>query len=201
MHPLVNKYNLISDQITKAELSTVLLFAEKCLDLEGDFVEFGCYEGTTSLFLSRLITGTNKQLWVYDSFEGLPYKTAQDSSPAGFAFKKGELFARKKQLILNFKKANLSLPIIIKGWFKELQAKQIPNTISFAFLDGDYYDSILISLRLVAPKLHQDGFILVHDYERVTLPGAKKAVQSFLASNSNFALKQVTNNIAIICRK
>jgi O-methyltransferase len=127
------------------------------------------------LFLSRLLEGSNKTLWVYDSFEGLPEKTSQDNSPAGFAFKQGELKSSKKQFIQNYKKAQLALPIIKKGWFKELAPDDIPDIISFAFLDGDYYESIYDSLKLIAHKIDKHGYILVHDYGRVTLPGAKKS--------------------------
>jgi O-methyltransferase len=197
MMGLFKKYPLISDQINAQELEVVVQFATKSLQIDGDFVEFGCFLGTTSLFLSRLI-GDDKNLWVYDSFEGLPDKTTQDESPAGFAFKKGELLATKKQFILNYKKANLKLPIITKAWFSDLQAKDVPDKIAFAFLDGDYYGSIKTSLKLVAPKMVKNGFILVHDYGRVTLPGPKIAVSEFLQCNNSFKLLKVQEHIGVI---
>jgi hypothetical protein len=54
MHELLNKYPLISDQIIMAELNVVLEYAQKSLKLDGDFVEFGCYAGTT-LILKQII--------------------------------------------------------------------------------------------------------------------------------------------------
>jgi O-methyltransferase len=198
MHSLLTKYPIISDQITIAELNVVLEYAQKSLNINGDFVEFGCYAGTTSLFLSRLLQRGNKKLWVYDSFEGLPEKTSHDESPAGFAFKKGELQSSKKQFISNYKKSNLSLPIIKKAWFKELKAKDLPAEIAFAFLDGDYYESIYTSLKLTAPKIHKNGYILVHDYGRATLPGAKKAANQFLAEQKGYKIIKIAQHIAII---
>lgn len=197
MHKLVNQYPLLSDQISNAELDVVLNYATDSLKIAGDFVEFGCYVGTTSLFLSRLIN-LDKSLWVYDSFEGLPDKTTQDESPAGFAFKQGELLATKKQFILNYKKANLKLPIITKAWFNDLKSTDVPSQISFAFLDGDYYDSIKTSLKLVEPKMVKNGYILVHDYGRVTLPGPKIAVSEFLQNNNKFKLFKIQQHIAVI---
>lgn len=200
MHHLIAKYPLISDQVTKAELDVVLGYSEKAKKLEGNFVELGCYTGTTSLFLSRVLLNTDKQLWVYDSFEGLPEKTVHDASPAGFAFKKGELYASKKHFISNYKKAGLPLPVITKAWFKDLSANNIPNKIAFAFLDGDYYESIYDSLNLIKNNLVKDCYVLIHDYGRTTLPGPKKALNQFLAENNNFKLIATKQHIAVISK-
>jgi O-methyltransferase len=191
---------LLSDQITNQELNVVLdnfgIIVSQ--NISGDVVEFGCYVGTTSVHLQKICIKNNKTLHVYDSFEGLPDKSNKDDSPAGIEFKKGELFASKKELIKNFKKANLPLPIIHKGWFSEIKPKDVPNVISFAFLDGDFYDSIYDSLKIVVPNMQKGGLILVHDYGRATLPGAKKAVQDFLASNKSVSFVRSQEHIAIL---
>src|SRR5919199_3449467 len=110
---LLNKYPIISDQITRSELKHILAAAEDMLwrRVDGDIVEFGCYIGTTSLFLSRLLlqTQSSKLLHVYDSFEGLPPKISIDTSPAGEQFKTGELKATKRAFIRRFKQAGLPL--------------------------------------------------------------------------------------------
>ena len=50
--------------------------------------------------------------------------------------------------------------------------------ISFSFLDGDFYESIRDSLKLIEDKT--DGIIIVHDYLNPALPGVKKAVDEWL---------------------
>jgi O-methyltransferase len=55
----------------------------------------------------------------------------------------------------------------------------MPDSIAFAFLDGDFYDSILSSLRLVWPRMSKGGAVLVHDYKRETLPGVERAINDF----------------------
>ena len=73
---LVTKYTPISDQVSLHEIEIILTELGKILDndIPGDVVEFGCYKGTTSLFLARLLRErqVSKQLWLYDSFQGLP---------------------------------------------------------------------------------------------------------------------------------
>ena len=197
---LLHNYPIISDQIQRPALTVVLSELEKVLqkNIDGEIVEFGCYVGTTSLFIRRLLNAysSDKTFHVYDSFEGLPDKSAQDSSPVGDNFKSGELGASKKQLLEQFHKASLRPPVIHKGWFDQLSDKDVPEKISFAFLDGDFYNSIIDSLRFVYPRMQKGGVIAIDDYQREALPGVERAVRDFFQHKD----RQVTmaHNIAII---
>lgn len=172
---------LLSDQIDKRELHVILRELQRVIagGVAGDVVEFGCFEGTTSVHMARFIEGTGKTLYLYDSFEGLPHKTPEDQSPAGLQFKAGELHASKKKLISNFRQINVSLPRIKKAWFSELTQTDVPSKVSFAFLDGDYYHSVRDPLVLLAPVLAPGAVILVDDYANEALPGAAKAADEW----------------------
>src|SRR6266496_1925862 len=184
---LLDKYPIISGQITRQELQKILSVLQDAQrrEIAGDVVEFGCYAGTTSLFLQRMLLqeGRKRQLHVYDSFEGLPPKSAQDASPAGEQFRPGELHASKRELVRHFKHAGLPLPVIHKAWFDQLQPHELPARIAFAFLDGDFYQSIQASLRLVWPRLSAGAVVIVDDYQSEALPGAKRAVDEWLATH------------------
>jgi O-methyltransferase len=164
----------------------------------GDIVEFGCYVGTTSLFIRRLLDAlgesAQRSFDVYDSFAGLPAKSAQDASVTGEQFIPGELAVSKKQFILEFKKAHLAPPVVHKGWFTNLTDKDVPNNIAYAFLDGDFYDSIRDSLRLVMPRMQAGGVIVIDDYAREALPGAARAVHEFFSPEA----VRTSHNLGII---
>jgi O-methyltransferase len=194
---LLAKYPTISDQVSKDQLAVILGEIEKVLPkLDGAIVEFGCYAGTTSLFIRRLLdTSTDqREFHVYDSFEGLPPKTTEDESRAGEQFKAGELNVSKKQFLHEFQKANLRPPIVHKGWFKDLAAETVPDSIALAFLDGDFYASIRDSLRLVLPHMQAGGVIIVDDYAREALPGAAKAVHEYFKPE----LVRTSHNLGVI---
>lgn len=181
---LLRTHPLISDQVNAAQVAVILDELERLLPThDGAVVEFGCYVGTTSLFIRRLLDARHdgRPFHVYDSFEGLPPKSAADESRAGEQFQAGELAASKKQYLLTFQKAGLRPPVIHKGWFGELQDRDVPASIAFAFLDGDFYESIRDSLRLVLPRMQAGGTIIVDDYAREALPGAAKAVHEHFA--------------------
>ena len=189
---------LLSDQIDKRELQIILRELERVLtaSVAGDVVEFGCYVGTTSVPLGARLQKTNRQLHVYDSFEGLPEKTIQDESPVGIQFTAGELSASKKQFIKNFKQAHIPLPHITKAWFSDIEQEQVPKTIALAYLDGDYYHSILDPLRLIWPKLSPGAIVMVDDYANEALPGAARAVDEWLRDHP--ATVRVEHSLAII---
>ena len=182
---LLTKYPIISDQINRAAMGVVLRELELILNkgVEGGIAEFGCYIGTTSVFIRRVLDSAgqsgDRRFYVYDSFAGLPEKTVADSSTAGTEFKGGELTVSKKQFLNTFQKARLVAPITYKAWFKDLTDAQLPDKLAYAFLDGDFYESIIDSLELVWPRLTVGGTITIDDYERAALPGVTKAVSDF----------------------
>ncbi|HEU0266795.1 MAG TPA: TylF/MycF/NovP-related O-methyltransferase [Candidatus Saccharimonadaceae bacterium] len=172
---------LLSDQVTEREITTITRELRDILasTIEGDVVEFGCYVGTTSVFLAKLLTDSTRALWLYDSFEGLPGKSAYDLSPVGEQFMPGELSATRKQLERNLRPYHATRVHIKKGWFSELRDRDVPQKISFAFLDGDYYHSIRDSLERIWPRLSLGATIVVDDYVNEALPGASRAVDEW----------------------
>ena len=195
---LATGHKLLSNQVTTQQVEVVLTELEHVLraDVVGDVVELGCYVGTTSVFIRRLldVTQQKRAFHVYDSFEGLPPKSAQDSSSVGDAFVAGELAVSKKQFMQAFARAGLAAPIVHKGWFNQLESADLPDSIAFAFLDGDFYESIRDSLQLVVPRMSNGGTIVVDDYAREALPGAAKAVHEYFAPE----LVQTSHNMGII---
>lgn len=189
---------LISDQVTPQEITLIMQLLDNVLadTVTGDVVEFGCYVGTTSVFLQDAIQDSDKRLHVYDSFEGLPQKISKDESPSGTDFRAGELKASKKELVRHFRKLNLPLPTIHKNWFSELSQDDIPDSICFAFLDGDYHDSILDPLKLIWNHLEPGAIVVVDDYANDALPGARKAVDEWLVTHP--AKLRVQSSLAIL---
>jgi O-methyltransferase len=190
----------VTGQVTTDELLIIKRELLACLKpgIAGDVVELGCFEGGSAVFMQSILVETqpDKKLWLYDSFEGLPEKTAEDKSPLGKEFIAGELHASKARLERNFHKANVPLPEIRKAWFYELQPHDLPEQICFAFLDGDFYESIMDSLSLIWPKLSKGACVVIDDYQNPKLPGVQKAVDEW-AKVHDFMLK-VEKSLAII---
>jgi O-methyltransferase len=196
-------YPIISDQIDNRELAIVWEELEGVLkkNITGAIAEFGCYIGTTSLFIRRMLDkhgqSINRTFHVYDSFEGLPEKQRADESSVGVDFTVGKLYASKKELLRQFQSAALQPPVVHKGWFNQLTVSEIPERIAFAFLDGDFYDSIYSSLSLAWPRMQRGSTLLIDDYQRVALPGVTKALHEFLKDKHSYKIRHKAN-IAIV---
>ena len=185
---LLDTYPLLTEMIHKNQLKFILEQLELTIqnNVEGDVVELGCNEGTTSLFIRRLLDyyKSDKNFYVYDSFQGLPEVTNQDISRTERQFTAGGCKTEKEKLIDNFDSAELSYPIINEGWFKEIPDQQYPDKISFAFFDGDFYTSILDSFDKVYSKLSTDAIVCIHDFGWNVLPGVEQACSDFLHDKS-----------------
>ncbi len=203
-----------NDQVTNEETARILELAGQALGVDGDFVEMGCYKGDTSLLLAEVLRdynvgaveksvgnlgkscekevkkgssrGMGKRLWIYDSFEGLPEKNSMDESVLGVDFKIGELAVTKREVKERFLRAGLPVPVIKKAWFSDLSSSDLPERIAFAFLDGDFYESIRDSLKLVTPKMSKNGVVVVHDYTNPALPGVRKAVNEWGQAKNDY---------------
>ena len=179
------KEKRISRMMGRNQMYGVLYHLEKVLklNLEGDVVELGCNVGTTSINIRRLLDEykSDKEFHVYDSWQGLPKKLSVDVNRNGkIQFEKGYCRTSKKMFQYVFKLRKLKEPIIHSGWFKEIPDNEYPDKICFAFLDGDFYSSIMDSLNKIYHKMVKGGIIIIDDCGWSALPGCKKAIQDFL---------------------
>ena len=156
-------------------------------NVPGDFVELGCNTGQSAVLFRKIMEyhETEKALHVFDSFEGLPEVKLEDGDTP---YQKGQMAVAEATLLENFKQTNVAPPIIHKGWFDDTLPVGLPEKIAFAHLDGDFYDSIKVSLEHVYPRLSKGAVCLIDDYADPDvydgwdeLPGVKKACDEYLA--------------------
>lgn len=180
------KFIMLAD----GQIDYILKNLASVIELPGDVVELGCNVGVTSSYLQRFINvaGVDKRLHVYDSFEGLPPKTAEDgATPCDAGASAVTVEAFKK----TFADAGVELPVINKGFFGDVADGAYPEKICFAFFDGDFYGSIMDSFKKVYDKMVPGGIILIHDYEYAPFPGVKKACDDFLSGKPEVIVKNI----------
>lgn len=151
----------------------------------GDVLELGCNAGYTSVWLAQIIQdfAPGRPLHLFDSFEGLPGRGKYDAY-----LKEGDCQASMNEVKANFAAWALPDPDIHPGWFDQTLPMSCPERISFAYLDGDFYESIKTSLEYVYPRLSPGGVILVDDYCDLDanprawdgLPGVKRACDDYI---------------------
>lgn len=164
---------------------------QKSLFIEGDVCEFGVAQGATSALIANELKNTNKNLWLFDSFEGLPNPTKKDSL-INDIFNLGSMEAYKGTMacpvdMVKSRLSDINFPSertkIIPGFIeKTIYDQNLPKKVCFAYIDFDFYEPILIALNYLDRVLQPRGFIIVDDYNFFS-EGVKIAVDEFYNSN------------------
>lgn len=146
--------------------------------LDGAMVEFGCNAGRTAALMACVCP--EKELWLYDSFQGLPKPTEKDSGQ----FAEGIMKALTCEVERHFGDNRLKMPKIIQSWFKDLTPTELPEKIAFAHIDCDLYESTLDALCLVVPRMVKCGAIILDDYGWSVTPGVQAAMVDFFSTRA-----------------
>lgn len=127
----------------------------------GAFLEVGVFQGGTAWHLAQLCAEQGRELYLADTFTGIPYSSPIDSHKVG-DFGGVDLKALKHRLIgCRF----------LQGIFPQ-SAIDLPR-LSFVHLDCDQYQSVSESARFLVP-LMKPGSVMWFD-DSPCLESAKKA--------------------------
>lgn len=169
-----------------ADFGNLLQFIDNAKDVEGDFVEIGCFFGSSTCVIADYMERNNisKRFVVYDYFEGFTYRqveNSQDNNWRGSHVTDGkEAVEARVRLRLSSQSGNFE---IYKRNIIDFDALKEVQDISFANIDVDMYEAVLAALFHVHGKLCVNGIIVVEDAGHTPLLlGAKIAVEEFLDS-------------------
>jgi O-methyltransferase len=171
-----------SSVVGENDRNTLLELAKQA-PLGGCFVEVGVYKGGTAWYLAKEAKARKVRLYLYDTFEGMPFQDILN----GDEHKPGDFGGT------SFKEVKRSVPYatLIKGVFPE---SLIPmGNISFVHCDVDQYHSTRWVLLTLFPQLLNGGIILVDDY--TALKSATKATDEL------FDITELTSGAKAVIRK
>jgi len=155
--------------------------------IEGDLIETGVWRGGAVIFMKAVLNEleiSDKKVWVADSFQGLPKpkkKFAIDK--LSNLHKQRILKVSKEEVENNFRQYDLLDDQVkfIQGWFDETLPKAPIEKLSLLRLDGDLYESTIIALDSLYPKLAIGGFVIIDDFNAFQF--CKKAVLDYRLAN------------------
>jgi O-methyltransferase len=187
-----------------SEAMYILAYLNKSMAADGDVCEFGVAQGATSALMANEIRQTSKQLWLFDSFEGLPAPTEKDIL-INDIFGLGSIEKYKGQMaspeeMVKSRLADIGFPMsrtrLVRGFIEEtVKSSPLPEKVCFAYIDFDFYEPILIALRMLHSRLADDGAIVIDDYGFFSA-GAKTAVDEFVAEENGAFELSLPNQFA-----
>jgi O-methyltransferase len=166
--------------------------------IAGDFVECGVWKGGSlyAMMLTLQRLGDNgRHLWGYDTFTGMTAPAELDVSIHGENAqqiysdhaKRGEqwLAIPRTTVAKNLYRSGYAMEKVrlVEGDVQLSLRHDLPSSIAILRLDTDWYESTLLELQTLYPKLVPRGIMIVDDYGH--WGGAKKAVDEYF-SKSNF---------------
>jgi len=190
--------------------------------LAGDIVECGVWNGGgigLAGLANRQVHGPNRKLHIFDSFQGLPQPTEEDTdahpqlrrknadeADAKEALAPVGMFVGKSQAeVEDFLVKSLGLPkkelVFHVGWFQETIpgcADKIGD-VAVLRLDGDWYESTKVCLEGLYRNVVKNGFVIIDDYG--DFRGCKKAFDEFIASNSIVPNMKHSDSACVYFRK
>jgi O-methyltransferase len=182
------------------------------IGVSGDCCEFGVAEGATSALIASAIRNSNKKLWLFDSFEGLPKPTEKDQLKNDiFNLGTMDAYAGTMSTPIEFVKSKLKTinfpfdrTMIVPGFIEEtINQTPLPTKVSFAYIDFDFHEPIKIALEFLLNVTTRNSIIIVDDYDYFST-GAKTAVDEFIHSNKDFTFSlpaKSAGHFAILRRK
>jgi O-methyltransferase len=157
--------------------------------IPGDLVETGVWRGGAVIFMRGILKAhgdRHRLVWGADSFEGLPKPDPErypaDEGDRHWTFP--QLTVSQEEVEANFARYGLLDDQVrfLPGWFRETLPTAPIERIAVLRLDGDMYESTMVALEALYPKLSPGGFVIVDDYNCV--PQCKLAVDEFRAAHA-----------------
>jgi O-methyltransferase len=167
---------------------------EQCIEtlltdeIPGDLIETGVWRGGATIFMAALLEllgVEDRTVWVADSFAGLP-----QPDPAQYPADRGDahhtvdfLAASLEDVQRYFARFDVATDHVrfLPGWFRDTLPTLGGERWALVRLDGDMYESTMLGLRELYPRLARGGFIIVDDYGAVE--GCRLAIEDLRAEN------------------
>jgi O-methyltransferase len=183
-----------------------LRLADEAAGIAGDVVECGVWRGGMVAGMAEVM-GRGRKYFLFDSFEGLPEVTdldgeaakrwqADKESPGYFDNCRAEI----EQATAAMKMSGADFECV-RGWFDDtIPTFDAADRIALLRLDADWYESTMVCLKHLYPKVVDGGYILIDDYH--TWSGCSRAVHDYLSeTKSPSRISQTASGVAYMIKR
>jgi len=167
-------------------------------NIQGDIVECGVWKGGSMMAVAETLLSagdTSRNLYLFDTFEGMPPPTENDVDIAGGTAENLLACSNKETdesvwccaTLDGVKKALNSTGYpservhFIKGMVEQTIPQFVPGKIALLRLDTDWYESTKHEMEHLFPRLEKGGVLIIDDYGH--WQGARKAVDEYIEKN------------------
>jgi len=157
--------------------------------IPGDLIEAGAWRGGACILMRAILKAydiKNRTIWVADSFKGLPqFNSKKYPFDKKIPFHNVEyLKVSLKEVKTNFNRYGLLDKQVrfLKGWFKDTLPRTPITKLALIRIDGDLYESTIVSLKNLYPKLSIGGYVIIDDFGAIH--ACRQAVLDYREKNN-----------------
>lgn len=143
------------------------LYTHAALAPRGAFVEIGVYQGRSARRLYAVAQVQGRELYLYDTFCGMPFQGELDGNPVG----------SWADTSVEAVRARMPKAHVIAGVFPESLVAMPP--VAFVHADADQYESTAAICKIMPGLMVKGGMILFDDYGVGDCQGCTAAVQEY----------------------
>jgi len=164
--------------------------ARSCMQLAGDFVDLGCYDGRTVDVITRYIQFQNsdKQYYLYDLFDN-PTPESRKSAHGP------DLFNAVCTMFAN--KPNIR---VIAGEVPNSFSQGLPDSIAFAQIDLNEANAEIAALEILFDRIVSGGILILDDYGFQRYAESHARETAFFADRGHFVFESPTGQGLVIKR-
>jgi len=181
LYSQVKPYSMMSYSRLKGIYEAICEVIDR--DVEGSFVECGTARGGCAglMGLTSQKRGQRRDIWVYDTFEGLPAPSKGDPDYELALLRKGKCKGEYEDVLTLINQLGTQEDTnLVKGLFQETLPQTKVTKIAVLHVDGDWYESTKTCLDHLYDKVTPGGIVQIDDYGHWA--GAKKALHEFFES-------------------
>ena len=171
--------------VDQPRLDAVLRAIDRMAGRPGAFVECGVWRGGVCMLAAgRLMElGDLRDIYLFDTFEGLPPPTSEDGDGARDYWQEGRLKGALEDVRANMASTGYPAELVhyVVGKVEDTMPLVSMPDIAVLRLDTDWYSSTKAELDFLYPKLVSGGQILIDDFGH--WQGCNKAVREYFAAH------------------
>jgi len=172
-----------ASMIGRARLDNLQHCIETALaeNVPGDIMECGVWRGGACAFARAVLEahGARRDVWLADSFEGLPPPARPEDTVDLRTAKYPMLAVSQDRVRRLFERLGLMYDRVrfLAGWFADTLPGAPVDRLAVLRLDGDYYGSTWTALEALYHRVSPGGFVIIDDYG--VLEPARRATDDF----------------------
>ena len=134
-------------------------------NIPGAIVECGVWRGGSAMIMAHVLRGTRRELWLYDTFEGMPEPAAGDRD---FQGQSPDLRSKLVRAAAGLDEVQRNLafyePIVyVQGKVEATIPARAPDRVALLRLDTDWEASTRHELEHLYDRLSPGGVLLIDD--------------------------------------